>query len=135
MSEILWTGDNTLDVDQLLKAHNARAESDSGKLHILGIGLNTHISVGDSLLIEGGRLGIRRATIEPPPDPFVIWTGNLLEIDEFLKPYGVRVEVMAERLNIYAGHEIMASLSRGDRITKTAACDIVVSRAGEHHRI
>ena len=135
MSEILWDGSNTIEVDRLLKSGNARAEPDAGKLHILGIGLNTHISIGDSLMIEGGRLGIKRATVEPQPDKFVTWTGNLLEIDEFLKPYGVRVEVMAERLNIYAGHEIMASLSRGDRITKTAAGEIVVSRVGEHHRV
>lgn len=136
MTEVCWTGDNTPEVNQLLESHAVRTEPDGNYLHLLGIGLNTHISIGDTILIEGERLGIKRATTDAQPDKFVTWTGaNVLEIDDFLKSYGVRLEVMADRLNVYAGHEIMASLGRGDRITKVSTGDIVVSRAGEHHRI
>lgn len=99
------------------------------------MGLNTHISVGDTIMVEGDRLGIKRAKPLPTVDPYVTWEGdNVLEIDEFLKLYGVRLEVMSDRLNVYAGHELMASLGRGDRITK-ANGNIVVSRAGQHHRV
>jgi hypothetical protein len=113
----------------------ARAEPDAGRLHLVGMGLNTHISVGDIVMVEDGRLGIKRAKPLPSIDPYVTWEGdNLLEIDEFLKLYGVRLEVMSERLNIFAGSDLMASLGRGDRITK-ANGNVVISRAGQHHRI
>jgi hypothetical protein len=99
------------------------------------MGLNTHISVGDTVMVDGDRLGIKRAKPLPVIDPFVTWEGdNLLEIDDFLKLYGVRLEVMNERLNIHAGHELMASLGRGDRVTKSNG-NVVISRAGQHHRV
>lgn len=135
MSQVRWTGNNTRDINKLLESHEACAEPDGGRLHIVGMGLNTHISVGDTLTVEGDRLGIKRVKPLPSVDPFVTWEGdNLLEIDDFLKLYGVRLEVISERLNIFAGSELMASLGRGDRITK-ADGNIVVSRAGQHHRV
>lgn len=136
MTSVRWTGNNTRDVNKLLEGHLARAEPEGGQLHIVGMGLNTHISVGDTLMIEGDRLGIKRAKPLPTVDPYVIWEGdNLLEIDDFLKLYGVRLEAMNERLNVHAGHELMASLGRGDRITKASSGEVVISRAGQHHRI
>lgn len=134
--EVRWTGNNTRDISKLLDEHMARAEPDGGRLHLVGMGINTHISVGDIVMVDGDRLGIKRAKPLPTVDPFVTWEGdNLLEIDDFLKLYGVRLEVMSERLNIFAGHELMASLGRGDRITKASAGNVVISRAGQHHRV
>lgn len=136
MTEVRWTGNNTRDVNRLLDEHMARAEPDGGRLHLVGMGLNTHISVGDVILVEGDRVGIKRAKPLPTIDPYVTWEGdNLLEIDDFLKLYGVNLQVMNERLTVYAGPELMASLGRGDRITKDSKGQIVVSRAGEHHRV
>ena len=135
MNEVRWMGNNTGAVNKLLAEHMARAEPDGGRLHLVGMGLNVHVSVGDTILVEGDRIGIRRSKPAPEADKYVTWEGdNLLEIDDFLLLNGVRLEVMADRLNIYAGHEIMASLGRGDRITKSGD-QIIISRAGEHHRV
>jgi hypothetical protein len=135
MAELRWMGNNTEAVNKLLAEHHARAEPDSGRLHLVGIGLNTHISVGDTLLVEGERLGIKRSKADPQIAKYVTWAGdNVLEIDDFLTLYGVRLEVMNERLNVYAGQNLMASLGRGDRITKADAGNIIVSLAGQHHR-
>jgi hypothetical protein len=136
VTEVRWMGNNTGAVNKLLAEHMARAELDGAHLHIVGMGLNTHISVGDTVLIEGDRLGIKRLKPTPQPDKFVTWAGdNVLEIDDFLKLYGVRLEVMNDLLNIHAGNDLMASLGRGDRITKASTGEIVVSRAGQHHRV
>lgn len=136
MTEVRWTGNNTRDVNKLLEDHLARAEPDGATLHIVGIGLNTHICVGDVVLIENDRLGIKRVKPAPQADPFVTWTGdNVFEIDDFLKLYGVHIDVMNDLLNIHAGHDLMASLGRGDRITKSSTGEIVISRAGQHHRV
>lgn len=134
--EVRWTGNNTRDINRILESHMARAEPDGARLHLVGMGLNTHISVGDVVIVEGDRLGIKRAKPLPVIDKFVTWEGdNVLEIDDFLKLYGVNLQVMGERLNIFAAHELMASLGRGDRITKASDGNIVVSRAGQHHRV
>jgi hypothetical protein len=137
--EVRWTGNNTRDIGRLLAEHMARAEPDGGRLHLVGMGLNTHICVGDTVMVEGDRLGIKRAKSLPTIDPYVTWEGdNLLEIDDFLKLYGVRLEVMSDRLSIYAGRELMASMGRGDRVTKklgSSQAHIEISRAGEHHRV
>jgi len=117
----------------------AHAEPDGGRLHLVGMGLNTHICVGDTIMVDGDRLGIKRAKPLPTVDPYVTWQGdNLLEIDDFLKVYGVRLEAMSERLSIFAGHELMATLNRGDRVTKklgSSQAHIEISRAGQHHRV
>lgn len=136
MTEVRWTGNNTRDVNRLLESHMARAEPDGGRLHLVGMSLNTHICVGDTVMVEGDRLGIKRAKPLPTVDPYVTWEGdNLLEIDDFLKLYGVRLEVMSDCLAVHAGPDLMASLGRGDRITKASDGNIVVSRAGQHHRV
>ena len=135
MTEVRWMGNNTSAINRLLDEHMARAEPDGGRLHIVGMGLNTHISVGDTVIVEGDRLGIKRVKPLPVVDPFVTWEGdNVLEIDDFLKLYGVRLEVMSDILNIFAGPDLMASLGRGDRITKSNG-NVVISRVGEHHRV
>lgn len=129
-------GNNTTAVDRLLREHHARAEPDGPRLHLVGIGLNTHICVGDAVLVEGDRLGIKRSKPVPTVDKYVIWTGeNLLEVDDFLQLYGIRLEVMSDLLNIHGGHQLIASLRRGDRVTKASTGEIVVTRAGEHYRV
>lgn len=136
MSEVRWMGNNTSAVNRLLSEHMARAEPDGAQLHIVGVGLNTHICVGDTVIVEGDRLGIKRLKPIPQVEKYVTWTGdNLFEIDDFLKLYGVNLSVMSDRLNIHGGKGLMASLGRGDRITKSATGEIIVSRAGEHHRV
>jgi hypothetical protein len=135
MIEVRWTGNNTRAISRLLEEHMARAEPDGGRLHLVGMGLNTHICVGDVVVVEGDRLGIKRVKPLPAVDPYVTWEGdNLLEVDEFLTLYGARLAVMGDQLTIHAGHELMASLARGDRITKSKG-NVVISRAGEHHRV
>ncbi len=133
--KLRWTGNNTDQLSKLLADFHARAEPDGATLHLVGIGLNTHISVGDTLIIEGSRLGIRRDKPQQKDEKYVTWEGdNLLEIDDFLLLYGVRIEVISDRLLIHGGHELIASIGRGDRITKASSGDIVISRAGQHHR-
>lgn len=133
--EICWRGNNTGAVNKLLESHLARAEPDGSRLHLVGMGLNTHICVGDVVVVEGDRLGIKRAKPLPTVDPYVTWEGdNVLEIDDFLTLYSVRLEVMGNILNIFAGHELMASMGRGDRVTKSKG-NVVISRAGQHHRV
>lgn len=135
MSGLSWNGNNTDEINSLLSSHEAKAEPDSGKLHLVGLGLNTHICVGDTVLVEHDRLGIKRAHPIPKLNPYVTWTGaNLFEVDDFLLLYGVRLEIVTERLNVWAGNTMVASLGRGDRITK-ANGQVVVSRVGERHRV
>lgn len=136
MREIRWLGNNTGAINKLLEAYMVRAEPDGPRLHLVGMGLNTHISVGDTVTVENDRLGIRRVKPLVKVGPYVTWEGdNLLEIDDFLKLYGVRLQVMSELLAIFTGtNELIASLGRGDRVTKTDG-NIVVSRAGQHHRV
>lgn len=137
MNQVRWLGNNIGAVNKLLESHMARAEPDGARLHLVGMGLNTHISVGDTVVIEGDRLGIRRATPLVKADPYMTWTGdNVLEIDDFLKLYGVRLQVMNEQLSIFTtSNELLALLGRGDRITKAADGNVVVSRVGQHHRV
>lgn len=136
MTEIRWHGNNTAAINKLLESHMARAEPDGSKLHLVGMGLNTHISVGDAAIVEGNRLGIRRAKPLVKADPYMTWTGdNLLEIGDFLKVYGVRLQVMSEQLAIFTvSNQLIATLGRGDRVTKTDG-NIVISRAGQHHKV
>jgi hypothetical protein len=130
---IVWTGKNTSAVRMALQDHMVQAEMDGTRLHLHGLGLNTHISEGDAIDVDGDRLQIRRRAPNLL-DPYVTWKGhNVFEFEDFLKLYGVRFEVVRERLNIHGGDQLIASLGRGDRVTK-ADGQIVVTRAGEHHR-
>jgi hypothetical protein len=134
--KVTWHGNNTAAINTLLDGFMARAEPDGPRLHLVGMGLNTFVSVGDTIETEGDRLGIHRKKPLEQPDRYVTWEGNnILEIDEFLKLQGVWIEVSSERLNIHAQDKTIASLGRGDRITKKADGNIVVSRAGQHHRV
>lgn len=131
---VMWDGKNTAEVGAQLHRHAMSIERDGSRLHLFGIGLNTFICEGDAILVDGDRLGIRRAHDEPKIDKYLTWTGaNVMDFDDFLKLYNVNMAVVGDQLNIYAGPDLMASLRRGDRITK-ANGTIVVSRAGKDHR-
>jgi hypothetical protein len=133
MRSIIWDGDNAKEVESLLGDHLARADKAGDKLKLIGIGLNVELGLGDTVLLDGDRLGIVRAGAGIAED-FIVWAGNNLPaFDEFLKPYGVYLIVQGERLSIYGGPQHIATLNRGDRIERKNG-QIVVSRVGKDHR-
>lgn len=134
-SQLQWKGDNVAEIEKLLGNHLARADKEGDKLHLIGIGLNIEVALGDSVIVDGDRLGILRANVKPQPDPFIVWTGaNVDEFTAFLKPYGVWLAVTGEKLSIYGGNLHFATMGRGDRITISGG-NVVVSRAGKDHRV
>jgi hypothetical protein len=133
MRSIVWDGDNAAEVEQLLGQHLARADKAGDKLTLIGIGLSVELALGDTVLLDGERLGIVRAGVGIPED-FITWNGsNLPAFEAFLKPYGVNLLVEGERLSIYGGFQHIATLNRGDRVERKNG-QMVVSRAGKDHR-
>ena len=130
---VQWTGDNAQEIERLLANHLARADKHGDKLTLIGIGLSLELSLGDSIMLDGDRLGVVRAGNPIPPDT-ITWDGtNVPAINEFLEAAGVWLLVEGEILSIYGGNTPIASLNRGDRIEKTAG-QITISRAGKDHR-
>jgi hypothetical protein len=130
---IVWNGKNTSAIRMALQEHMVQAELDGTRLHLHGLGLNTHLSEGDAIDLDGDRLQIRRRAPNLL-DPYVTWKGhNVFEFEDFLKLYGVRFEVVGDRLNVHGGDQLIATLGRGDRVTKSDG-QVIVTRAGEHHR-
>ena len=134
---IQWDGDNVAEIERFLSAHLARADKHGDKLRLIGIGLNVELNLGDSLMLDGDRLGIVRAGAKAPADLYpelVVWAGdNLPAVEAFLKPYGVTLLVEGERLSIYGGFQHIATLNRGDRVERKSG-QMVVSRIGKDHR-
>lgn len=134
---MIWNGENVADVERFLSAHLVRADKHGDKLTLIGIGLNVELGLGDSIMLDGDRLGIVRAGAPAPTALYpemVVWAGNNLpDFDTFLKPYGVSLLVEGERLSIYGGFQHIATLNRGDRIEKRNG-QMHVSRAGKDHR-
>ena len=62
-NSVVWKGDNEADVRALLSQHETRMHRDGDNLLIQGAwsDLNTLIEPGDTLILEGDRLGILRA--------------------------------------------------------------------------
>jgi hypothetical protein len=136
MRSIVWEGDNAAEVERLLSDHLARADKHGDKLVLIGIGLNVELSLGDTVLLDGDRLGIVRAGAGIPDlyPEMVVWAGdNLPAFEEFLKPAGVHLVVQGERLSIYGGFQHIATLNRGDRVERKNG-QMVVSRVGKDHR-
>jgi hypothetical protein len=130
---IQWTGDNVAEIERALADHLARADKHGDKLHLIGIGLNVELGLGDSILMDGDRMGIVRAGA-PMPLTEITWDGtNVPAINDFLDATGVWLLVEGEILSIYGGNQLFAALNRGDRIEKKAG-QIVISRAGKDHR-
>jgi hypothetical protein len=129
----IWNGDNAAEIERLLSNHLARADKHGDKLTLIGIGLNVELNLGDTVLLDGDRLGIVRAGAGVAED-FVTWKGdNLPAIGEFVAPYGAWVLVEGERVSIYLGSQHIAALNRGDRIERKNG-QMIVSRAGKDHR-
>jgi len=63
---VQWRLDNLDEIEAMLEPFHARCRQDGDDLLIQSIGgLDTHISPGDCLLLDGDRLGILRAPTEP----------------------------------------------------------------------
>lgn len=137
MHALIWDGDNAAEIEQLLsRRHIARADKVGDKLRLIAIGLNVELNLGDTVLLDGDRLGIVRAGAGIPDlyPELVVWAGdNLPAFEEFLKPYGVNLLVEGERLSIYGGFQHIATLNRGDRVERKNG-QMVVSRAGKDFR-
>jgi hypothetical protein len=130
---VQWTGENAAEIESLLTSHLVRADKHGDKLTLIGIGLNVELNLGDTVLLDGDRLGIVRAGVGIPED-FVTWAGdNLPAVEAFLQPYGVSLLVEGERLSIYGGFQHIATLNRGDRVERKSG-QMVVSRVGKDHR-
>jgi len=130
---LTWDGDNIKLIEQFLEKHLVRADKHGDKLHLIGIGLNVELSLGDRIMLDGDRLGIVRAGGLVPPD-VLTWDGtNVPAFNEFLAHAGVWLLVEGEYLTIYAGPNPIATLNRGDRLEKREG-QIVVLRAGKDFR-
>lgn len=133
MRSLVWDGDNVAEIERMLGDHLVRADKHGDTLALIGIGLNTQLGLGDTLVLDGDRLGIVRVNAGAVQD-FVTWAGdNLPAFEEFLKPYRVSLLVEGERLSIYGGFQHIATLNRGDRVERKNG-QMVVSRAGKDHR-
>jgi hypothetical protein len=135
---VQWRGDNAAEVDHLLRAHIARADQERDKLRIIGLhtgdGLNIEVNLGDTLIVDGDRLGIRRAASDQPLlERSVIWHGNNIgQVKDFLKRYAVRIEVSGSRLELYGDPDSKVpwfSLRIGDALVHRDG-QIIVSKAG-----
>ena len=63
---VQWKVDNLDEIEHLLRFHEFRCRPDGDDLLIQGYGgLNTHLAPGDSLILDGDRLGILRVPAEP----------------------------------------------------------------------
>lgn len=117
---VQWRGDNAQEADRLLSAHLARADKEGAKLHVVGFGLNVELELGDSLILDGDRLGVLRATTEKPTkETWVTWQGNNRQkVATFLKAYQVRLEQDGRRLKLYGDRTLVPwfVLDLGDRL-------------------
>jgi hypothetical protein len=131
---IQWNGDNLLEIESALDGYVTHASSGGGVLKIIGIGgLELAVQLGETLIIEDGRIGIIRNSSEPKAHGFVTWKGsNIEEFAAFLKGHKVRMAVAGDALLIHGGTKPII-LSRGDRLIHRDG-QIVVSIAGKQHQ-
>lgn len=130
---VQWQGDNAAQVEHLLRHHAARADKEGDRLHIIGLaGLDLMLELGDSVVVEGDRLGVMRKQ-QGSVDIEVTWTGgNLAAIAKFLEGWQVRPDVVGADLFLYADGGYLI-LSRGDKLILRNG-KIVISKAGKDHR-
>jgi len=129
---VQWRGDNAHEADRLVShLHQARADKDGSKLRVVGLGLNVELDLGDSLILDGDRLGILRASTEKPTaETWITWQGNNREkVATFLKAYQVRLEQDGRRLKLYGDRTPVPwfTLDLGDRLIKRDG-QIIVSK-------
>jgi hypothetical protein len=129
---VQWRGDNADEADHLVSsAHLARADKDGAKLRVVGVGLNIELDLGDSLILDGDRLGVlRHATEKPMKETGVTWQGNNLQkVKDFLKTYQVRFAQDGRRLKLYGDNSDHPwfILDLGDQLLKRDG-QIIVSK-------
>lgn len=132
---VQWKGDNAPEIEKLLNAFVVRADKDGNRCRLIGLkGLNIVLEPGDSVTIEGLRLGVLRSSRKSAPDPEITWEGgNLAAVAEFLKTFKVRLDVVGVGLFLYSNREPPIVLAPGDKLIKRHG-QIVVSKAGKDHR-
>lgn len=132
-----WKGDNVPEIQGLLNNHHVRVDKEGEYLHVQGIGLDTTLRLGDSMIVDGDRMGIMRASTDKPlTEDSVTWTGdNLPDVAAFVKAYGLTLGVSGwlRKLNLFAGPQCVLSLNKGDKLIKRDG-QIIVSVAGKNHR-
>ncbi len=135
---VQWTGDNAREIEHLLRQFVVRADLEGEKCRVIGLrGLNLLLEPGDSLILEGERVGVIRASRESAlAEPCLMWKGdNLREAAEFLKAYKVRPDVVGTDLFLYGGNDPKPIvLHRGDCLIERHN-RIIISKAGKDHRV
>lgn len=138
MQVVQWKGDNVAEIERFLGNHLARADREGDSLKVVGIGVNMEVNLGDSLLLDGDSLGVRRANdfTKRQKETWVTWQGNNLDkVASFLKNYKVRLEVQGTKLGLFGDDRPLPwfILKRGDRLVNRGG-EIIVSVAGQDHR-
>ncbi len=130
---VQWQGDNAAEVENLLRHHAARADQEGDRLHIMGLaGLDLMLEIGDSVIVEGDRLGVLRKQ-QGSVDIDVTWTGgNLAAIVKFMEGWNVRPDVVGADLFLHADGGYLI-LNRGDKLILRSG-KIVISKVGKDHR-
>lgn len=134
---VQWTGDNEREIEHLLRDFVVRADRDGDRCRVIGLkGLNLMLEPGDSLILEGERVGVLRATRAEAAEPCMMWKGdNPREAAEFLKAYKVRVDIVGADLFLYGGNNPKPIvLHRGDCLIERHN-RIIISKAGKDHRV
>lgn len=129
-----WRGDNLREVDALLDKHVTHSSQKGGKLRLIGMGgLDITLQLGDTLIVDGDRLGIVRHNSGVSDKPFVIWDGKNLEaFAAFLQGYKVQMAIAGDSLLIHGGTNPII-LNRGDRLLKRDGQIVVSIRGKDHH--
>jgi hypothetical protein len=129
-----WKGDNAQEIEHLLRDFVVRADCDGDRCRLIGLkGLNILLEPGDSVIVEGSRLGVLRQS-RHTPNPEVTWEGSNLEaVAAFLERWKVRLEVVGVGLFLYSGREPPIVLALGDKLIQRHG-RIVVSKAGKDHQ-
>jgi|AGTN01.3.fsa_nt_gi hypothetical protein len=132
---VQWQGDNAKEIERFLSAFVVRADRDGENCRLIGLkGLNIVLAPGDSVVVEGERLGVLRSAKTGEQDPEVTWEGsNLQEVANFMKRWKVRLEVVGVGLFLYSGREPPIVLKPGDKLIERHG-KIVISKAGKDHQ-
>lgn len=135
---VQWKGDNAHEIERMLASHQVRADKEGDKLKVVGIGINVEVGLGDSVVLDKDRLGIRRShdLTRRTKETWVTWQGNNLDkVRDFLKTYKVRIEVQDSKLGLFGDDSPLPwfILKRGDRLINRGG-EIIVSVEGRDHR-
>lgn len=130
---VQWQGDNPGEIEDFLCEFVVRADQLGEQCHIIGIdGLHVVLELGDSLVIDHGKLGvIRHPKGSGVNDPELTWDGNYLAASKFLEDYKVTLQVVGQDLHLI-NERVRVPVRRGDKLI-IRNDHIVVSVAGQDH--